>query len=211
MAQVFPLGGQLHASVWPHLHLSRLYLLAADVLFLVPLWRHYMSVGAVPAAGVVLNILCRCVLRSGPDHDAQLPTEMTCAAGGAASATSETMHKLLKEGHSVGIHVGGIAEMFETYPDRDVIYLSMRRGFLRAAAEHGVPVIPMYHFGVTQVLSFFPRYVYSTAWAALRPDGLTKCSLFLSFLCCRSPAPRLLPESDHCCAGCCSHSAAGLE
>jgi len=73
------------------------------------------------------------------------------------------MHSLLKQGHSIAVHVGGIAEMFETYPDREVIYLSKRRGFLRAAAEHGVAVLPMYHFGNTQILSFFPRCVHHPA------------------------------------------------
>jgi diacylglycerol O-acyltransferase 2, plant len=68
------------------------------------------------------------------------------------------MHALLKAGHSIAVHVGGIAEMFEVYPDREVIHLSKRRGFVRAAVQHGVPIIPMYHFGNTQILSFFPRY-----------------------------------------------------
>jgi hypothetical protein len=67
------------------------------------------------------------------------------------------MHALLKAGHSIAVHVGGIAEMFEVYPDKEVIHLSRRRGFVRAAVQHGVPIVPMYHFGVTQILSFCPR------------------------------------------------------
>ena len=41
--QVFPLGGQMHASIWSYLHTTKINLLSADVLLLVPIWRHYMS------------------------------------------------------------------------------------------------------------------------------------------------------------------------
>lgn len=44
--QAFPLAAQLHASVWPRVSKCQLKILVANVLFKVPVWRHYMSVGA---------------------------------------------------------------------------------------------------------------------------------------------------------------------
>jgi hypothetical protein len=43
--QVFPLGPQMHATVMPAIHERATKLLAADVLFRIPFWRHYMTVG----------------------------------------------------------------------------------------------------------------------------------------------------------------------
>jgi hypothetical protein len=43
--QVYPLGPQMHATVMPAIHERTTKLLAADVLFRTPLWRHYMTVG----------------------------------------------------------------------------------------------------------------------------------------------------------------------
>jgi hypothetical protein len=45
LSQVFPLAAQLHATVMPAIHTVRTKLLAADVLFKIPVWKHYMSVG----------------------------------------------------------------------------------------------------------------------------------------------------------------------
>jgi hypothetical protein len=44
--QVYPLGGQMHVVIWDLLHTAPMYMLAANVLFRIPLWRHYMSVGS---------------------------------------------------------------------------------------------------------------------------------------------------------------------
>lgn len=55
------------------------------------------------------------------------------------------------------VHAGGIAEMFVCESDREVIVLRNRRGFVRAAVQHGVPLLPVYYFGNSQLLSFGPR------------------------------------------------------
>lgn len=69
------------------------------------------------------------------------------------------MDYLLQQGQSVAIHVGGIAEMFESHPDRETIFLRKRRGFIKAAVSNGVSVLPMFHFGNSQILKFVPRCV----------------------------------------------------
>jgi diacylglycerol O-acyltransferase 2, plant len=67
------------------------------------------------------------------------------------------MEALLMRGQTVAVHVGGIAEMFESHPDKEVIFLKRRRGFVKAAIQYGVPIIPMYHFGNSQIVHFGPR------------------------------------------------------
>ena len=123
--QVYPLAGQLHATSWVNYHTSQLSMLAANVLFWLPGWKHYMS------------------------------------SGGVVPATASIVHEELRNGRSLGVHVGGIAEMFEAQPDRETIHLSRRRGFIRFALQYGIPVVPVYHFGNSQIPEFWPRCAYS--------------------------------------------------
>jgi hypothetical protein len=61
----------------------------------------------------------------------------------------------LAEGSRIGIVPGGIAEMFECYPKPNTLpheeYSIVRKGFLRMAVKHGIPVIPIYVFGATKM------------------------------------------------------------
>ena len=82
-----------------------------------------------------------------------------CDAGGVVSASKASIHRVLTDGHSLAVHVGGIAEMFVVHEDKESIILKNRRGFLKMAVEHGVPVIPVYHFGNSHVVKIFPRCV----------------------------------------------------
>lgn len=71
-------------------------------------------------------------------------------------------------GHCALVHAGGIAEMFVCERDREVAVVRNRRGFVRAAVEAGVPLLPVYYFGNSQLLSFGPRCC-STAPAVPSP------------------------------------------
>ena len=42
---------------------------------------------------------------------------------------------------------GGIAEMTKFQPDKEVLYLRKRYGFIRLAMKHGRTIVPMYGFG----------------------------------------------------------------
>lgn len=52
---------------------------------------------------------------------------------------------------------GGIAEMFQGYPkpsahpDEEYVILKQRKGFVRMAVKHGIPLIPVYCFGATKM------------------------------------------------------------
>lgn len=72
-------------------------------------------------------------------------------------ASRPSVDQALKEGSRIGLAPGGIAEMFEgypkpgTHPNQEYIILNSRKGFVRMAVKHGVPLIPVYCFGSTKM------------------------------------------------------------
>lgn len=76
---------------------------------------------------------------------------------GAVDASKRSVNKALKDGLSLGVAPGGIPEMFEgypkpgTHPDDECALLANRKGFIRMAIRHGIPVIPVYTFGATKM------------------------------------------------------------
>ncbi len=69
---------------------------------------------------------------------------------GARPATRHWFRWLLARG-SVSLVPGGIAEMFLWEAGREVIKARDRKGFVRLAVEAGVPLVPVYHFGNSQL------------------------------------------------------------
>lgn len=68
---------------------------------------------------------------------------------------------------SIGLSPGGIAEMFLAYPkpfthpNEEYALLSSRKGFIRLALQHNLPIIPIYCFGSSQMfkqLNMFPNF-----------------------------------------------------
>jgi len=70
---------------------------------------------------------------------------------GAIGASSSSMQKHLKQGDSLCLIPGGIAEMFLTTPTEDIALLRERKGFVRIALQTGVDIVPVYCFGNNQV------------------------------------------------------------
>ena len=68
---------------------------------------------------------------------------------GMAPAAKDTVRRLLGRGISVVLIPGGIAEIFHSSPDVEVVLLRKRLGFVRAAVAAGVPLVPIYCFGNT--------------------------------------------------------------
>jgi len=77
---------------------------------------------------------------------------------GAVDASRPAVDSALVQGSPIGLAPGGIAEMFEGYPkpmthrDDEYAILESRKGFIRMAVKHGVPVVPVYCFGATKML-----------------------------------------------------------
>jgi 2-acylglycerol O-acyltransferase 2 len=86
-----------------------------------------------------------------------------------SDASRSSVDKALSQGHRIGLSPGGIAEIFQgyprpfTHPDEEYAILKPRKGFIRMAVKHGVPVVPVYCFGATKLLkrlqlpAFFER------------------------------------------------------
>lgn len=72
-------------------------------------------------------------------------------------ASRPSVDRALAQGSRIGLAPGGIAEMFEGYPkvgahpDEEYVILNPRKGFVRMAIRHGVPLVPVYCFGATKM------------------------------------------------------------
>jgi 1-acyl-sn-glycerol-3-phosphate acyltransferase len=75
---------------------------------------------------------------------------------GAIDASRASVDRALSQGERIGLVPGGIAEIFEGYPKPGTLpseeYTIVKKGFLRMAIRHGVPVIPVYCFGATKMM-----------------------------------------------------------
>jgi len=66
---------------------------------------------------------------------------------------------------SVGVIVEGIAGVFQgACPGAERVYLTRRRGFVKAAIQAGTPLVPVYHLGASQLLSFSGNGGLSRKW-----------------------------------------------
>ena len=73
---------------------------------------------------------------------------------------------------------GGIAEVFTSSPDRDVINIKERRGLMRLALESNATIIPCYAFGAT---SFFDQANIISSSAAERASRKYKVGLCMFY------------------------------
>lgn len=67
---------------------------------------------------------------------------------GAMRASPPNANALLRAGRKVLVYPGGDREPFRHHRDRDRVQLGDRRGYVRLAIEHGVPVVPVVTAGM---------------------------------------------------------------
>eukprot|EP00892_Ulva_mutabilis_P007201 jgi/Ulvmu1/4853/UM020_0139.1 len=77
---------------------------------------------------------------------------------GCQPASRANLKMLLKKG-SVAVTPGGIAEMFFSQETTEEVILRGRKGLIRTAIETGTPVVPCYHLGNSQTLTFGPSWL----------------------------------------------------
>eukprot|EP01087_Luapelamoeba_hula_P000439 TRINITY_DN10329_c0_g1_i1.p1 TRINITY_DN10329_c0_g1~~TRINITY_DN10329_c0_g1_i1.p1 ORF type:complete len:392 (-),score=47.70 TRINITY_DN10329_c0_g1_i1:67-1164(-) len=76
-----------------------------------------------------------------------------CHWFGARPASDRNIKMLLDRG-SVGLMAGGIAEIFLSSRKHERVYVKNRRGFVKLALQTGSALVPVYHFGNTQLFDF---------------------------------------------------------
>jgi len=80
---------------------------------------------------------------------------------GSIPADRASMSAALKNGESIGLYPGGIAETVRTDYSSERLLLKSRRGFVHLAFQHGTPIVPVYVFGQSILWSQLrmPRWV----------------------------------------------------
>lgn len=87
-----------------------------------------------------------------------MTTTMTMTTVTYSDASKSEVDRALSQGHRIGLAPGGISEMFEGYPkagrhpDEECLILQSRKGFIKMALKHQVPVVPIYTFGSSKLL-----------------------------------------------------------
>jgi len=69
---------------------------------------------------------------------------------GCVSASHSSLIEETQRGYNLGICPGGIAEMFLSNADKDILFFEKRTGYIKLAIELGMDIIPVYHLGNTQ-------------------------------------------------------------
>jgi len=82
-----------------------------------------------------------------------------CLWVGAVDADRKVVSKVLSKGWSVVSLLGGIQEQILAQNGRQEICVKDRLGFVKLALEHGVPIVPMYNFGETEL--YYTSRVFS--------------------------------------------------
>jgi hypothetical protein len=74
-----------------------------------------------------------------------------CLRTGCVDAGRKTAERCLSKGFSLMLCPGGQDEQVETIYGQERVFLKRRSGFVRLALIHGVPVVPAYDFGGSDV------------------------------------------------------------
>jgi 1-acyl-sn-glycerol-3-phosphate acyltransferase len=89
---------------------------------------------------------------------------------GAVPASHENAHRAFELGAPVLVYPGGDYETFRPSWHSDRVEFGERRGFVRLALEHGVPIVPVVAIGGQETALFLTRgqrAAKATGWAAL--------------------------------------------
>ncbi|KAL4096249.1 hypothetical protein PRIC1_009611 [Phytophthora ramorum] len=107
---------------------------------------------------------------------------------GCVDARRSVAEKMLRNGKSLVILVGGIAEQMLSQRGDHTIYVKKRKGHIRLALKYGVPIVPGYAFGETDLfthssvlLSFRQMIAKKFSVALLLGYGYSKWCFWLPY------------------------------
>lgn len=85
---------------------------------------------------------------------------------GADSVDRNDIETNLKDGMSIVLCPGGVQEaaLVGTQPDTIRLYIRSRKGIVRLAMRHGVPIVPCFAFGTENAFSIVGGANHSPAW-----------------------------------------------
>ena len=76
---------------------------------------------------------------------------------GTVAASPENAHKALEAGAALLVYPGGDWEVHRPSTDRNRVDFSRRKGFIRLALEHDVPIVPVVSIGGQETALFLSR------------------------------------------------------
>lgn len=91
-------------------------------------------------------------------------------SAGAVDAGRQTASRMLEEGYSLAIVVGGEQEQILSREGEHLVFVGSRKGHIKLALRYGVPLVPCYCFGETD-LYFQSRF----ALGLRRKDSDAQC------------------------------------
>ncbi len=74
---------------------------------------------------------------------------------GAVDASRFSALKVIENGESICLYPGGATEALYSNPNKDVLYLNNRTGFIKMALACGVPLVPVFSFNENNTFSQF--------------------------------------------------------
>jgi len=74
-------------------------------------------------------------------------------------ASRKVAERVLFEGHSIMVIPGGEKEQLLTTYQQEIVFLSSRKGFVRLAMKFGVPIVPVYVFGCSDLYKTSPAFL----------------------------------------------------
>lgn len=79
-------------------------------------------------------------------------------------ASRSVADNLLDKGKSILVLPGGQAEQIRTVYGREIVYLKKRKGFIKLAMTHRVPIVPVYVFGASDYFYTSPLALGFRLW-----------------------------------------------
>merc|ERR1719198_963882 len=96
---------------------------------------------------------------------------------GFADAARYSAHRILSTGKSIALVPGGATEALYADPDKDVLYLKKRHGFIRMAIQHGAPLVPFFGFNECRTYAQFSADNKPVQWLKTRFQRMFGISL----------------------------------